>query len=169
MGRINGANSDYQYSVEAGGITEVASPDQLTLSIYLCPHNMPSPIEQPLAGEQPWCHGTGAQCPAGNAGDGHALIRLHETEGIQLETNNHTRLIVDQQGKIILAAQDRVEIRQADSEQPLLTIAQDEMQMNINGATISIDKRGNINLKPGRGGTVRVDDIDLVARLNESS
>jgi hypothetical protein len=79
--RIKGVNSDYTFDVGAGQIVENKSADPLYLKIFICPNQMPSRIEPPHHGH--WCEGTDADCPAPDQA-GHALISLHQYEGIAL-------------------------------------------------------------------------------------
>ncbi|MEH2168013.1 MAG: hypothetical protein V7K41_15315 [Nostoc sp.] len=86
MVRIKGANSDYVYTGNPKAlIEEQKDADSLYLKIFICPYDMPSHVE-PNDGEV--CQGTDAECPHGENSFGHALICLHEKDGISLVTNN---------------------------------------------------------------------------------
>lgn len=89
MVRIKGANSDYIFDVDKGQIIEQTGEHPVYLKIFLCPHDMPSHVEAPYestAGN--WCQGIDAACPHPGKKDGHALISLHQTDGIAFITQN---------------------------------------------------------------------------------
>lgn len=131
--RIKGSNSDYAYSMEKGQVTPVEGADPLFLQIYICPHGMPGPVDQvdpeKLKKEMPYlldgdkvklCQGsdvgwgTGADarsaCPHDGPVAGHALVSLHQTEGLKLVTNNRNMIALDQAGNIQIAPAKKAEV-----------------------------------------------------------
>jgi len=105
MVRIKGANSDYVYTGNPQElIKEQKDADPLYLKIFICPYDMPSRVE-PNHGDV--CEGTDEACPQGENSAGHALICLHEKEGISLVTNNQieakgTFVVKPEKGKELL-------------------------------------------------------------------
>jgi hypothetical protein len=105
MVRIKGTNSDYVYTGNPQElIKEQKDADPLYLKIFICPYDMPSRVE-PNNGEV--CEGTDEECPQGENSAGHALICLHEKEGISLVTNNQieakgTFVVKPEKGKELL-------------------------------------------------------------------
>jgi len=101
MVRLKGANSDYEYSSQTDGIVDKTTErPELFLQIFICPYDMPSRIEKPHNGK--WCIGTDQNCPHEGNKSGHALINLHQKEGISLITDNNNKLSVTQEGNIEL-------------------------------------------------------------------
>ncbi len=101
MGRINGTNSDYRF--DGQGIVEDLG-DPLYMKIFICPYNKPSSL-QDLDGESQACEGTDDNCPQSNDpqnATGHAMIKLHSAEGIQLVTDKGNRIWIKQNGDIEL-------------------------------------------------------------------
>ena len=95
MGRINGANSDYQY--DGNNVVEVKpKPDQLYMKIYICPGEEKSPLETNI---NP-CTGTKAGCP--NHHNGHAMIHLNKDMGVEIVAGDNNRILVKQNGDIEL-------------------------------------------------------------------
>lgn len=88
MVRIKGCNSDYIFDLKTQQIKEQSKDRPVYLKIFVCPNDMPSQVEAPH-NNQPnnWCQGIDASCPDPNH-QGHALIHLHEKEGIALVTQN---------------------------------------------------------------------------------
>lgn len=89
MVRIKGCNSDYRFDLKTGQIQEQSKEQPVYLKIFVCPNDMPSPVEKPYNGKAGnWCQGTDANCPDPQKKPGHALISLHQTEGIAFVTTN---------------------------------------------------------------------------------
>jgi hypothetical protein len=89
MVRIKGSNSDYVFDLGTGQIQEQSKDQPVYLKIFVCPNDMPSQVEKPYGDKAGnWCQGTDAECPDPNKKNGHALICLHQTEGIALVTPN---------------------------------------------------------------------------------
>jgi hypothetical protein len=108
MVRIKGANSDYVYTGNPQElIKEQKDADPLYLKIFICPYDMPSHVE-PNHGEI--CQGTDTECPHGENSAGHALICLHEKEGISLVTNNQ----ITAQGNFVVQPQNSKELFKVD-------------------------------------------------------
>jgi hypothetical protein len=88
----------------------------LFLKIYLCPYGQPSTVDQVPDAQTPHCAGVNATCPADvDPREGHAMVLLHQTEGIKLVAGTDNVLAVDQAGTITLAP-----TRQAEVQAPLL-------------------------------------------------
>jgi hypothetical protein len=88
----------------------------LFLKIYLCPYGQPSTVDQVPDAQTPHCAGVNATCPADvDPRAGHAMVLLHQTEGIKLVAGTDNVLAVDQAGTITLAP-----TRQAEVQAPLL-------------------------------------------------
>jgi hypothetical protein len=110
MVRIKGANSDYVYTGNPEAlIQEQKDADPLYLKIFICPYDMPSRVE-PNQGEV--CEGTDAECPHGENSDGHALICLHEKEGISLVTNNQ----IAAKGSFVVKPENSQELLKVEPE-----------------------------------------------------
>lgn len=108
IGRIKGANSDYQYSPQAQQIVETAIDDSknpVELSIFVCPHRQPSIVEQHTDGK--YCVGTDNDCPSGTT-NGHALLKLHQDNGVLLEAQKSKLTVAE---NITLTPQDSGKIQ----------------------------------------------------------
>lgn len=98
MGRINGTNSDYRFDGQ-GVIEDIGDP--LYMKIFICPYDKPSSLQN-LNGESQACEGTDDDCPESALAAGHAMIKLHSAEGIQLVTDKGNRIWIKQNGEIEL-------------------------------------------------------------------
>lgn len=99
MGRINGANSDYQH--DGNGVVKLdGAPKPLYLKIYICPSEQKSPLETKV---DP-CTGTNAACPG--VKEGHAMLHLSEETGVEIVAGNNNRIVVKQNGDIELGKED---------------------------------------------------------------
>lgn len=107
MVRIKGANSDYIFDANSGQIQEQSKDQPVYLKIYICPNDMPSQVEPPHNGQ--WCQGIDATCPHPDKKPGHALISLHQTEGIALETPN----TIAAKGKFVVQPKGKPPVFQA--------------------------------------------------------
>ncbi|NEO75990.1 hypothetical protein [Moorena sp. SIO4G3] len=167
MVRIKGANSDYQF--KDGSIQEVKGDHPVYLKIFLCPYDMPSPIEEP--DENGWCEGTDEQCPHGKKNGekspGHALICLHQEDGISLETNNNvtaTGPLVAEKGIVAkqeIVAEEKIVAKNKIVVEKGITI-KDELVLDISEAKaglvitmkgeeilrLNISEQGDIELSP---------------------
>lgn len=153
MVRIKGANSDYVYTGNPQEfIKEQKDADPLYLKIFICPYDMPSRVE-PNQGQV--CEGTDAECPHGENSSGHALICLHEKEGISLVTNNQ------------IAAQGIFVVKTQDGKDILLEVSSQSISMKIsNGAEITINQQGDIELSPGNHGKVKINgDLEVTGEI----
>lgn len=169
MVRIKGANSDYRFNPKTQQIEELKPlPRPTHLDLYICPYDMPSPVEKPVEnpaaneGHSGWCEGQDSHCPSDQGKAGHALVRLHQTNGIALTTDNDNQLIVDQSGRIILRpATGQVVLEKASGRDrtPLhiqSTATGWSLQLQ-NGPQIHVSDTGSIRLVPTASGKVEVD------------
>lgn len=106
MTRIKGANSDYKYSLKDRKIIEVSpKPDPLYLKIFICPYDQPGSIDE--REKEDCCQGSDSHCPSveqkKGKGEGHALVELHQKEGVKLIADHQTQLVLDQKGSINLS------------------------------------------------------------------
>jgi hypothetical protein len=93
---------------------EKTYPDdlELFLKIYLCPYGQPSTVDQVPDNQTPHCAGVNATCPAdADPRKGHAMVLLHQTEGIKLVAGTDNVLTVDQAGIITLAPTQQAEVQ----------------------------------------------------------
>ncbi|MEW6491443.1 MAG: hypothetical protein AB1589_02670 [Cyanobacteriota bacterium] len=109
MVRIKGANSDYAYSLKTGQIEEQKGNHPVYLKIFVCPYDEPSRVEQ---NDGKVCEGTDKDCPHEGDKQGHALISLHETEGISLVSQKSIKAqgnfaVEPQKGKQILNVSEK--------------------------------------------------------------
>lgn len=144
MVRIKGANSDYRFDPTSQSIQTVSPwPNPLWLNLYLCPYDQPSPVES--HGDDGCCGGRDRTCPHPGHAPGHALVQLHQDNGIALVTDHNNQLVVDQQGRIVLQpAQGQVELRQASG--PTL-----HLEITAQGWAISLDDGPAIHLRQDGG------------------
>lgn len=174
--RVKGSNSDYIYSPDAQSVVEVENLKDVPayLQIFICPYGMPGPVDQikepPFLSqdnEAHTCDGVSDTCPRqtlfpSEPYTGHAKIRLHQTEGITLATDNNNQLTLDQAGVIKLASTKQVEIAGDLIVQPAgapgirLNISKDGVSLQVGEAAVSIDKQGSINLKSQKQAQVNV-------------
>lgn len=88
MVRIKGCNSDYIFDLGSHQIKEQPKDKPVYLKIFVCPNDMPSQVEAPHKNQaNNWCQGTDEGCPDPKH-NGHALIQLHQEEGIAFVTQN---------------------------------------------------------------------------------
>lgn len=163
MVRIKGENSDYRFDVTTGGVLEVQpQPEQVYMKLFICPNDQPSLIDKRKS-DAACCEGVSQHCP-GNSKAGHAMIRLHQTEGISLVTDRDNRIILDQQGKIQLSPATQVELtghlvlKQPGQAAELTLKATEqgfELEMST-GAKICFDRSGNLELRPLDGKAVSI-------------
>jgi hypothetical protein len=134
-GRIKGVNSDYQFA--EGKIEKVEpEPSEVYLKIFFCPYHQPSRLES----EESYCEGTSAACPNEDDKSGHALIHLHQKEGIALVTDHAL-----------------IHLHQTDG----IRLVNDENH-------IAIKKDENIiSLSPSADGRAEVDGVFVIKRKNE--
>lgn len=142
MARVNGVNSDYQ--LINGTIQEVSSePAELYMKIFICPYRQPNALE-PLNGASRRCEGIDSLCPKGDKGDGalgHAMIQLHQGEGIKLITDKDNRLVLDQEGNIRLSpsingkaeVNGAFVIKRKSGEEVLLDVSLNKISLQVDG------------------------------------
>ena len=177
MGRINGVNSDYGRI--KGVISPMPSPmpapvspaptpppqwKTLELKLFICPENIPNRLEADTS----VCEGLNTSCPAHGAG--HALVQLHENDGLRLVTDNNNCLQLDQSGNINMTPATtgkvvmtgNVEIRNGvlnildAGGNPFLSVANSAFNLNINGLSMNIDASGNLTITPPPSGKVTI-------------
>ena len=134
--RINGTNSDYRFFADEGVVDSVAKregkwPKPLELKLFICPNGELSSLQTDDPTKM--CSGESTKCPSKAVG--HALLELHQNNGIRLVTDNNNYIQLDQQGSIHLspAAPGKVcahgDVELNGSGNALLTIAQDTVQL----------------------------------------
>jgi hypothetical protein len=125
MGRINGANSDYKHN--GSGVVEAIS-GPLYMKLYICPGGHDSPLENNDPNR--YCIGTKEDCPTER--EGHAMIQLHEEDGVEIMAGDNNRILVKQNGDIELGKVDG----------PARIILQEDGQIHIHAGTVTIN--GNL-------------------------
>lgn len=126
MGRINGINSEYEF--KNGSVAEVTPKpvSPLYMKLYICPDGIKSPLEA----QNDYCIGTNESCPGKK--DGHAMIQLHEADGVEIMAGSKNRILVKQNGDIELGKEGG----------PARIILQDNGQILIYAGTVTIN--GNL-------------------------
>ncbi|MEL6863840.1 MAG: hypothetical protein AAFP19_05445 [Bacteroidota bacterium] len=164
MARINGVNSDYRYDESQQGVVEVQPrPSPLEMKLFICPYDQPSALEA-LDGASSACQGTNTQCPQpGATNDGHAMVRLHQNEGVSLVADDDNRIDVQQNGNIQINPANRVrvngpfEVRQRGGTSVWLNITDTQVRIESgSGAVVVLQSDGDIELRPASGRQVIV-------------
>jgi len=154
MVRIKGANSDYVYTGDSTEpIKEDKNADPLYLKIFICPNDMPSRVEKPH--QDQWCEGTDETCPSPEK-KGHAMICLHQQDGISLVTPNTVKAkgafaVESNSGKEVLRVSENhlsFRLKPNKNQEISLKISEEEVSMQLGGANISITQAGDIELSP---------------------
>ena len=170
MGRINGENSDYK--LVDGQIQPVDPFQTLELRLFICPYNQPNKLE-PLDDALGRCTGIVSVCPHVSQKNGHALIHLHQNEGISLVTDNNNQLRLDQNGNIQLnpAAGGEVQIK----GKLKLTIGGNNLEVGYNnevmlqsasGAQVILKQDGSIDITPKSDSTINLKgDVAVTAHI----
>lgn len=159
MVRIKGANSDYKYS--AGKVEKVEpQPEKVYLKLFICPYDQPSSVEP---NEGNCCNGIDRTCPNQGKKQGHALIQLHQEDGIQLVTDNNNQIVINQQGNIELIPSPggQAEVNGAlmvkQQNELLLEISDQTISLQLGGAKISLTPAGKIEIStPNQQGEVKI-------------
>lgn len=146
MGRINGANSDYTFDDGQGTVVENKEASPLFMRLYICPNDQPSSLEQGVG----FCEGIQETCPEPTK-TGHAMIQLHQTAGIILQTDGETMITIPHNGgpidingiQIVKSGEDRT------------------LQLGASGPKIELLSGGNINLVPANGGQVLINNVPI--------
>ncbi|MEM6263411.1 MAG: hypothetical protein AAGI38_12940 [Bacteroidota bacterium] len=165
MARINGTNSDYVFDAVSGGVVEVPDPKPaVEMRLFICPYDMPNTLED-QGSEPSRCIGIDEDCPNPTK-SGHALMHLHQNDGITLRTDNRNILQLTQNGDIQLrpstGGQAEVrgifEVRQASGNTVLLEVGPSDVRIRaVNGAEVVIRSNGNIDLiTENNAGTVNI-------------
>lgn len=163
MVRIKGANSDYEYSVANETVQAVdPQPEKLYLKLFICPYDQPSSVD-PHKAEEPCCNGIDRTCPNQGKKQGHALIQLHQEDGIQLVTDNNNQIVINQKGNIQLLPSPggQAEVNGAllvkQQNQVLLEISNQTISLQLGGAKISLTPAGKIEIStPNQQGEVKI-------------
>lgn len=160
MARINGVNSDYKWmgdgvqpvELESGGrlIDGTRYPDPLNMKIFICPYKENSALEA----EGDTCEGTNTSCPNGSGSDGHAMIELHEENGIELTTDDGNQLAVKQDGNIVLhpTSSGAVEVhgqlivKTSNGAQTVIDAASGRITLTAGSAEIVLNSNGQISI-----------------------
>jgi hypothetical protein len=171
---------------------------QIFLCPYEMPSLVEPPVgpdQQPVA--KP-CVGLSAECPHGSGSRGHTLIYLHEDEGIRLQTDNNQLIIdqagsikllptrrVEVGGSLVVNGQTDLTGRLAingptevagslvvkgqDNREVRLQVAPDGgVAIQANGASVAIDRDGNVDLTPK--GRVKVSgNLEVTGELTLSA
>ena len=161
MVRIKGANSDYEYSVANETVQAVdPQPEKLYLKLFICPYDQPSSVEP---NEGNCCNGIDRTCPNQGKKQGHALIQLHQEDGIQLVTDNNNQIVINQKGNIQLLPSPggQAEVNGAllvkQQNQVLLEISDQTISLQLGGAKISLTPAGKIEIStPNQQGEVKI-------------
>jgi|SRR5919202_3874489 phage gp45-like len=188
LGRIKGANSDYKYFENKGIIAEDPEASSAYLQIFICPYREPSRVEQ-HQGQGTWCEGRDETCPhrktvEAPAAPGHALIYLHQEEGIKLVGDNGNQIAIDNKtGSIQLhpSAKGQAEVSgtfvvKQKNDNVLLEISDKEVLIQLGGAKIRISPTGDIELStPNQQGKVSINgnltvqgDLKVTGKLDLS-
>ncbi|HBL11924.1 MAG TPA: hypothetical protein DD379_11045 [Cyanobacteria bacterium UBA11162] len=173
MVRIKGSNSDYQYTGDPKTpIQENKTANPLYLKIFICPNDMPSCIEPPHNGH--WCEGTDEDCPAEEKKLGHAMICLHQTEGISLITNNTVKakgsFAVESKGseELLRVSEEGISFstKFKDGKTLHLKIAEQEVSLQLGEAKVSITQAGDIELStPNESGVMINGNLTIQGNL----
>lgn len=155
ISRINGINSDYEMT-EGGVIEEVnPGPKKLFMRLFICPYRKPNKLKQRTG----ICEGKNTSCPSPDK-IGHALVELHEKDGIKLMTDDGNQLVVDQEGNIRLDANIAVKVKNTLSVKDAFTVSVTNNTVSLegpNGAKIVMNSNGNIEIfTAGNTGDVTV-------------
>lgn len=146
--------------LESGGrlIDGTRYPDPLNMKLFICPYKEDSALEA----ENNTCEGTKAACPHGAGSIGHAMIELHENNGIELTTDDGNQLTLKQDGNILLhpTSSGAVEVRgklvvkSSNGTQTVIDAATGEVTLKAGtGAEIVMNSNGQISIK----GTITID------------
>jgi beta-xylosidase len=162
MVRIKGANSDYVYDSSTDKIVETKN-QPVYLKIFVCPYDQPSDVEQ---NDGNVCAGIDEQCPHVGDKHGHALICLHETEGISLVSKQN----ITAKGNLIVEPTTdtpvlKVEKNQIDIKVPVQLSIE---SANGNQVSVNISTQG-VSLQVGRNAKIQINsqgDIDLSTHNN---
>lgn len=178
MARINGVNSDYFFDESEQTIVgpEEDGPftSPLEMKLFICPYNKPNTL-QPLDGESSHCQGSNLTCPQpGSYNDGHAMIHLHEDNGIELNTGNNNRILIGQTGNITLDPASKaivagtLEVQKSDGTKVFLRINDSSIVIESNsGAKISLASNGDIELEPDTGRKVMINgNLEVSGTIN---
>lgn len=160
MVRIKGANSDYKYS--AGKVEKVEpQPEKVYLKLFICPYDQPSSVEP---NEGNCCNGIDRTCPNQGKKQGHALIQLHQEDGIQLVTDNNNQIVINQKGNIQLLPSPggQAEVNGAllvkQQNQVLLEISNQTISLQLGEAKISLTPKGDIEITTSKSkGEVKIE------------
>lgn len=130
MARINGANSDFVYA--NGSVVELEpKPNPLFMKIFICPYDQPSALQE--EDEDNTCDGTDDGCPESGTTAGHAMIQLHQANGIELVTDSGNTIVIDQVGNIRL-----------ENPQGAKIVLGNDGNITIDAPTVTIS--GNLNV-----------------------
>ena len=160
MVRIKGANSDYVFDLKEGQIQEQKGDHPVYLKIFICPYDMPSRVEEPHDGKAGnWCEGTAESCPKGHKSIGHALVSLHQEEGIKLVTDNGNQLVVNNEtGNIqiqpVVGGRAEVDgnfLVQSPHKDVLLEVSTQQIALQLGETKVIITEAGDIELSTRNG------------------
>lgn len=174
MGRINGENSDYE--LVDGQIQQVDPFQTLELRLFICPYDQPNKLE-PLNGASGRCTGIKSACPHVPEKNGHALVHLHQNEGVSLIADNNNELKVDQSGNIQLnpvaggEVQIKGKLRLTIGSNTLLEVGDNNevVLQSPSGAQVKLQQNGSIDVTPKSGSTINLNgDVAVTGNITAS-
>ncbi len=154
MVRIKGCNSDYIFDLGTHQIKEQSKDKPVYLKIFVCPNDMPSQVETPHKNQaNNWCQGTDKGCPDPKQ-NGHALIQLHQEEGIAFVTQNPIAakgpFVVQPNGERTALNVDQTQVTaqvptviQPDGQRAVVQIREQEFVAMVPGSLNSQQSTGN--------------------------
>jgi flagellar basal body rod protein FlgF len=145
MARINGINSDYR--MIGGKIQEVLPPPaNLELKLFICPTAQPNGLEAEAA----TCNGQNTTCPSAHVG--HALLHMHQVDGIKLVTDNGNMLQLNQAGVIALSPPTKVQVTSP------LEVVKDGQTITVtpSGTGVLVQHTGGSSIRFKSNGTLEI-------------
>jgi len=179
MVRIKGCNSDYIFDLNTQQIQEQPQDQPVYLKIFVCPNDMPSQVEAPYHNQPDnWCQGTDADCPDPHH-QGHALIHLHEKEGIAFVTQNPIAakgpFVVQPDGQgAVLDVTEAAFVASVPGKLPTGEVAGFQISVSpqgivlkaSNGAVVQLS-HDSIEITPARNGTVKINgNVEITGELS---
>jgi len=163
--RVNGTNSDYRFYSETESIQSVLEkekkwPDPLELKLFICPTGQKTSLQTDKPAET--CTGVNSACPTKSTG--HALLQLHQREGIRLRTDNDNHIQLDQNGNIKLSPTASGKIEAVGNVEVKDTAG--NLRLNIAQDTVQL--AGRIELKYGTTSLILEKD-SVVVKVNNHS
>jgi hypothetical protein len=163
--RINGTNSDYRYYSKYRGVQSVYKeekiwPDPLELKLFICPTAQKTSLQTDKPAEM--CTGINTVCPTKSTG--HALLQLHQRDGIRLRTDNNNHIQLDQNGNIKLSPTASGKIVAVGN----VEVEDNAGNLRLNIAQDTVQLAGRIELKYGTTSLILEND-SVVVKVNNHS